>query len=99
MKEARRVLKPGGIFSIVIPCDPGVAYEIARKISSERIFRGRYGLPYMWLMSREHLNSPLEILSVMRGALEEVDREYFPLKLIPSRHPNLVLGATFRRPV
>ncbi len=83
IKEARRVLKTNGIFSIVIPCDPGVAYEIARKISSERIFRGRYRIPYMWLMRREHLNSPREILSVMRGTLDEVHREYFPLKLIP----------------
>ncbi len=97
VKEAQRVLKPGGIFSMVIPCDPGVAYEIARKISSERMFRGRYSLPYMWLMRREHLNSPREVLSVMRGAFEEVDREYFPLKLIPSSHANLCLGATFRR--
>ncbi len=94
--EVRRVLKVGGIFSIVIPCDPGTAYEIARKISSERMFRKRYKLPYMWLMRREHLNSPQEVFSVMSG-FEVIDREYFPFKLIPWSHANLCLGGTFRR--
>jgi SAM-dependent methyltransferase len=96
--EAKRLLKPGGIFSIVIPCDPGLAYEFARKISSERIFRRRYGLPYTWLMRREHLNSPSEILALLGDALEEIDREYFPLKVIPLAQANLCIGATFRRP-
>jgi SAM-dependent methyltransferase len=95
--EAKRLLKLDGIFSIVIPCDPGVAYEFARKISSERIFRRRYKLPYMWLMRREHLNSPGEILSLLGNAFEEIDREYFPLRFLPISQANLCIGATFRR--
>jgi SAM-dependent methyltransferase len=97
IREAKRLLKTGGVFSIVIPCDPGLAYEFARKISSERIFRRRYGLPYMWLMRREHLNSPSEILSQLGEVFDEIDREYFPLKMIPLAQANLCIGATFRR--
>ena len=37
--ELHRLLRVGGILAIVIPCDPGVAYEFARQISSARIFR------------------------------------------------------------
>jgi SAM-dependent methyltransferase len=99
IKEAARLLKPGGVFSIVIPCDPGLAYEVARKISSQRIFTRRYRMPYMWLMRREHLNSPREILSVLGNSFDEIDREYLPLRMIPLTQANLCIGATFRRRV
>jgi len=93
--ELARVLKPGGIFSIVIPCDPGLAYEIARQVSSARIFRKRYKQPYMSLMRREHINSPREIIStIMKSKMREVDRSYFPL-YVPIISANLCIGLTF----
>lgn len=92
--ELARVLKPGGIFSLVVPCDPGIAYEIARQVSSARIFRKRYHRPYMWLMRREHINSPREILWVMKGKMREIQRSYFPLG-IPIMNANLCVGLTF----
>jgi SAM-dependent methyltransferase len=95
--ELRRLLRIGGILSVVIPCDPGIAYEFARQISSARIFRKRYKMPYMWVMRREHLNNPSEILSVLRDGFDEIDRTYFPLGLIPAVSANLCLGITCRR--
>jgi SAM-dependent methyltransferase len=95
--ELHRLLRAGGILSIVIPCDPGIAYEFARQISSARIFRKRYKMPYMWVMRREHINSPPEIISVLREGFDEIDRTYFPLGLIPATSANLCLGLTYRR--
>lgn len=97
ISELHRLLRVGGIFSIVIPCDPGIAYEFARQISSARIFRRRYKLPYMWLMRREHINSPAEIISVLKSGFDEIDRAYFPLGAIPFVSANLCLGLTYRR--
>lgn len=93
LDEVQRVLKPGGIFSIVLPCDPGLAYEMARKISAERIFKKRYKLPYGWLIRREHINSPQEILSLLDDRFEELDRTYWPLH-IPFANMNLCIGTT-----
>jgi len=97
ISELHRLLRAGGIFSIVIPCDPGIAYEFARQISSARIFRRRYKMPYMWLMRREHINSPAEIISILRKGFDEIDRTYFPLGRIPAISANLCLGITYRR--
>lgn len=95
--ELARVLKPGGIFSIVIPCDPGLAYEFARQISSARIFRKRYKRPYMSLMRREHINSPREVIStIAKTKLKEIHRSYFPL-VIPIINANLCIGLTFTK--
>ncbi|WLA68067.1 class I SAM-dependent methyltransferase [Bradyrhizobium diazoefficiens] len=93
LDEVKRVLKPGGLFSIVLPCDPGLAYEIARKISAERIFKKRYKMPYGWLIRREHINSPQEILSLLDDRFEELDRTYWPLH-IPLANMNLCIGTT-----
>jgi hypothetical protein len=54
-------------------------------------------MPYMWLMRREHINSPAEIISVLRSGFEEVDRTYFPLSYIPTASANLCLGLTYKR--
>jgi SAM-dependent methyltransferase len=95
--EAARVLKPGGIFSVVFPCDPGLAYGLARKISAERIFRARYHLPYGWLIRREHVNSPSEILYVIAQHFDIFDRTYYPLH-IPIKDLNLCIGVSARKP-
>lgn len=97
ISELHRVLRAGGILSVVIPCDPGIAYEFARQISSARMFRRRYKMPYTWVMQREHINSPSEILSVLTQGFDEIDRTYFPLRVVPTTTTNLCLGITCRR--
>lgn len=95
VQEVRRVLKPAGLFSIVIPCDPGLAYAIARKVSAEWIFKRRYRMSYGWFVRREHVNNPAEVLSVLKSGFREVHRAYFPL-CIPLGWANLCIGATFQ---
>jgi SAM-dependent methyltransferase len=97
IRELVRVLKPGGLLSVVLPCDPGLAYEVARKISAERLFRARYGVPYGWLIRREHINSPEEIMWLIGESFEIFDKSYFPLRL-PVINFNLCIGLTARKP-
>jgi SAM-dependent methyltransferase len=96
LDEVKRVLKPGGIFSVVLPCDPGLAYAVARKISAERIFKARYKLPYGWFYRREHINSPKEILTLLDDRFDELDRSYWPLRA-PIASINLCIGTTRRK--
>jgi hypothetical protein len=82
---------------VVLPCDPGLAYEIARKISAERLFRAKYRVPYRWLIRREHINSPAEIMQQIMRKFEIFDTAYFPLH-VPLVNLNLCIGVTARKP-
>jgi len=97
LAEAHRVMRPGAIFSAVLPCDPGLAYELARKISAERLFRAKFHMPYRWLARREHINSPAEITSEIGKRFDIFDTEYFPLRVLPVTHLNLCIGVTARK--
>lgn len=59
VRELHRLCdKEKGLFSIVIPCEGGAAYSLARRISSQRIFESRYRQPFRWFIEREHVNRP-----------------------------------------
>ena len=69
LREINRVLRPNGDFCVVIPCEGGLAYSLARKISAERIFKKRYGLDYEFFIKTEHINKPKEIMLELPGIL------------------------------
>lgn len=93
LDEIHRTMKPGGFFNIVIPCDPGFMYELARKFSTERIFKKRYKLPYRWWIRREHINSPSEILAELSSRFRILDKTFFPF-VLPLVHLNICIGVT-----
>jgi ubiquinone/menaquinone biosynthesis C-methylase UbiE len=95
IKEVYRLIKPSGIFQIVIPCDPGFLYSIARKVSAERIFKKKFKMDYKWFIEREHINTPEEILFLIKEKFKIIDKKYFPF-LIPSINFNLCLGLTLK---
>jgi SAM-dependent methyltransferase len=94
--EMHRLCAPaGGVFSVVIPCEGGLAYTLARRISAQRIFERRYKQSYDWFISREHLNKPEEILEELSRHFDVLDRSYYPLA-VPWIFCNLSLGLTLR---
>jgi ubiquinone/menaquinone biosynthesis C-methylase UbiE len=92
--EMYRVCNKGnGVFSVVIPCEGSGAYTLARKISAQRIFEKRYKQSYRWLIEREHLNRPDEVIPELRNYFTIQHRSYFPVPL-PFQFCNLCLGMT-----
>jgi ubiquinone/menaquinone biosynthesis C-methylase UbiE len=85
--------KTRGVLSIVIPCEGGMAYSLARKISAQRIFEKRYNQPYKWFIEREHVNQPHEILAELKPYFQVTSRKFFPLR-VPAVFCNLVIGLT-----
>jgi ubiquinone/menaquinone biosynthesis C-methylase UbiE len=87
--------KSRGVLSIVIPCEGGWAYSLARKISAQRIFEKRYRTSYRWFIEREHVNRPHEIHAELAPYFEVTHRKFFPLP-IAIVGCNLVIGQTLR---
>jgi SAM-dependent methyltransferase len=95
VREMHRLCDPDrGAFTVVIPCEGGLAYSLARKISAQRIFEKRYKQPYAWFIEREHINRPAEILAELRPYFEITHRSFFPLPFLPFIFCNLVFGLT-----
>lgn len=95
VKEMHRLCdKKRGVLSIVIPCEGGVAYTLARKISAQRIFEKRYKQSYRWLIEREHINLPDEIFEELLPYFNQVATNFFPIP-VRLQFCNLCIGATF----
>jgi len=94
LREWVRVLKPGGILSLVLPCDPGMAWRIGRAVGS----RGKFvkaGLDYDYWMAREHVNPINNLASFVRHYFRDVDETWLPFR-VPSMDLNLFYIAHVR---
>lgn len=97
IREIHRLIdKQKGTFSVVIPCEGGLAYGLARRLSAKRIFEQRYKQSYKWFIEREHINRPREILEELTPYFEVSHRSNFPLSFLPAENLNLVIGLTLK---
>jgi SAM-dependent methyltransferase len=96
IREMHRLCnKTVGEFCIVIPCEGGLAYSIAREISAKRIFQKKYKRPYDIFIKREHINMAKEILAELDPFFKETHSTYFPIP-VPFEFCNLFIGATLK---
>jgi SAM-dependent methyltransferase len=96
IRETHRLCKPGlGVLSVVIPCEGGLAYALARQVSARRIFEKRYKQSYDWFVRREHVNLPREIIAELSLYFKIVHRSYFPF-VVPLTTLNLCIGLTLK---
>jgi SAM-dependent methyltransferase len=94
LAEIRRLLdKEAGQLAVVIPCEGGLGYALARKVSSQRVFERRYNSPYKWFIEREHVNTAREVLAELERGFVVRHRRFFPL-LLPAIDLNLNIGLT-----
>jgi hypothetical protein len=86
--------KQHGRLRIVIPTEGGFAYGIARRIFAQQFFERRYKMSYRWLMDREHINVPAEVLEELAPHFTIEHHSYFSLAA-PTVHLNLI-GLTLK---
>jgi SAM-dependent methyltransferase len=97
IREAYRLIdRKKGVFSVVIPCEGGLAYGLSRRISAQRIFEKRYKQSYKWFVQHEHINLAKEILEELRKYFKISHQTLFPLPFLPEPTLNLAIGLTLK---
>jgi phosphatidylethanolamine/phosphatidyl-N-methylethanolamine N-methyltransferase len=81
LKEWYRVVKKGGIMTIVLPTDPGVIWRVVRQFSRKRA--QRLGFAYDYLMAREHVNPINNLISLIHYYFKERKELWYPFR-VPS---------------
>lgn len=87
LQEWNRVVRPGGLISIVLPCDPGFAWRMGRHFGPRK-HSTRLGLPYDYLQAAEHINSIFNLVVFIRHHFDDVAELWYPAR-IPSADVNL----------
>lgn len=97
LDELKRVLRPGGVLSVVLPCEGGMLYSLGRRLTTQRLFEKRYGMSFDWCIKSEHVSVLPEIVHELDLRFSREDTSWFPSKL-PTVHANICAGLTYRRP-
>jgi SAM-dependent methyltransferase len=92
----RLLAKDRGQFLAVIPCEGGLAYSVARRVSAQRIFEATYKVPYGPFIAREHINVPREILDELAPYFVVERARFFPFSRLRWVAVNLCMGLALR---
>lgn len=94
LREWVRVLKPGGVLTLVLPCDPGLLWRMGRYAVARRNFV-KAGLEYDYWMAREHVNPINNLVAFVHHYFSDIDERWLPAR-IPSMDLNLFYIAHLR---
>ncbi|WP_318386158.1 class I SAM-dependent methyltransferase [Enterobacter sp.] len=87
IKEWCRVVKNGGTLSILLPTDPGMAWRFGRMLGPRKQAYAA-GIAYDYVMAREHVNSCVNLIAILRHYFPERKEAWWPTP-VPSVDLNL----------
>lgn len=93
LAEWVRVLRPGGVLSVILPCDPGLLWRVGRMFGPRRRALAA-GLPYDYYMAREHINSIHNLATILGYHFPVSQVSWWPSRL-PIADLNLIYAGTF----
>jgi len=96
LDEVARLLAPGGIFQVVIPCEGSMAYTLGRNISARRLFERTFKMPYDYVVASEHVNLAVEIEAELKKRFKPTWHSFFPLAFLPFQFCNLVIASAWQ---
>jgi len=96
LEALRRLLKPGGVLSVVLPCEGGALYTLGRRLTTQRVFEKRYGVSFDWCIASEHVSTLPEIVRELDDRFARRETAWFPSR-VPTFHANVCAGLTYVR--
>jgi len=96
LEETYRILADDGIFDVVLPCEGGLAYHLARAISAKRFFEKTFKMPYGPIIASEHVNTLWEVLDTLDPLFYAESVKRFPFG-VPVDTLNLAIALRMRK--
>ena len=90
LEEWVRVVRPGGVISLILPCDPGFAWRFGRMLGPRKKAT-EAGLPYDYYMAVEHVNAIFGLRSIIQYHFPDRKERWWPLA-VPVPDINLIYG-------
>ncbi len=87
IKEWSRLVKDGGVLTILIPTDPGLAWRLGRHFGPRRNAISM-GISYDYVMAREHVNHCGGLMAILRHYFPDGEEAWWPFR-VPSVDINL----------
>lgn len=80
LKEWMRVVKPGGIVTVLLPTDPGMAWRLGRMLGPRKNSQ-KLGVDYDYVMAREHVNPLNNLTAFLHHYFAERTEQWWPLRV------------------
>lgn len=80
LKEWNRVVRPNGVISIVLPCDPGMLWRLGRCLGPRRNAK-KVGIAYDYLQAAEHVNSIFNLVVFIQHHFENLSEMWYPARI------------------
>lgn len=80
LREWDRVVKKGGLLSIVLPCDPGLLWRFGRYLGPRRNVQSQ-DQPYDYIMASEHINPIFNLVVFIRYHFESLQELWYPMRV------------------
>lgn len=90
LRDIRRVLKPDGELLIGLPTEGGFAYDLGRRLTSERVLSKRYDFDYGAIARWEHWNTYQEVVEAVSEYFDILEQNFIPFNAISSIHVNII---------
>ena len=89
LQEWARVVKPGGVLSIILPCDPGLLWRFGRTLGPRKAGISA-GLPYDYYMATEHINSIQNLTTIIESLFPVKRTRWWPMPFVRFCDANLI---------
>lgn len=76
--KSYELLDDGGVFQAGIPCEGGLLWGLAWRMTTGLAYRLRTGLSYRAIMRHEHINNYFEITKLIEHTFKNIKISYFP---------------------
>lgn len=89
--ESSRIVAGEGRFFVGIPCEGGLAWNLGRKLTSERVMSKKFDLDYGKYIALEHCNTAIAIVDELLKSFRIIRSSFFPLGWVSMISTNLTL--------